>query len=265
MTRNRVENEYNHMDNRPPMVIKLLTSYSQGNFRSRVPLKPTAHPDAWHTIMTCLNMVGEELEVHALKRKDHWAVLDLIGEPVIQITPAGQIAWMNRSATSAFCGEQACPAEQHLDDLVKSPNVSVFSLVHHQLQQGDRMTLPPLVIHQAGGQEVPMTLSAVRLSGTGGIGRGSQPIVLHASIIPGQVKTGSAGPTARMLELPHLTPKEHHVLLLLLEERGRLDIAEQLRMSPKTVDVIRHDLLLKFKAKTILGLYRNAQALGLVA
>jgi DNA-binding NarL/FixJ family response regulator len=65
-------------------------------------------------------------------------------------------------------------------------------------------------------------------------------------------------PRSRHSPLPHLTDREFEVFQLLGEARSNREIAEQLHLSPKTVETHRLSLLRKLKLKTSAELMRFA-------
>lgn len=61
-----------------------------------------------------------------------------------------------------------------------------------------------------------------------------------------------------------LSQREKEVLVLIAEELTNTEIAEQLELSPRTVDTYRRNLLEKLNVKNTAGLVREAMRLGMI-
>ncbi len=64
---------------------------------------------------------------------------------------------------------------------------------------------------------------------------------------------------------PELTEREVHILSLIARELTNSEIAEDLRISPKTVDGHRRNLLQKFEVRNSVGLIRAAMVRGYIS
>lgn len=111
------------------------------------------------------------------------------------------------------------------------------------------------ILKNTGKQELLDAISRIMGDGTY-----YSPEVINQLLSQTRKKTEATVP-----EKEELTPRELEILKLVCEEHTTADIAEQLFISPRTVDTHRKNILEKTKSKTIVGLIKYAYEQQLIS
>jgi len=146
---------------------------------------------------------------------------------------------------------------------VRMPGMDGLELLGRLADQ--RSVMPVIMI--TGHGDVPMAVRAMKLGAVDFIEKPFDPEVILASVRDA-LRAASARPSAGGNEevrrrLQQLTPREHDVLEHLVVGRSNKEVALQLGISPRTVEIHRARLMEKMQAENLAQLVRMAISLGI--
>lgn len=146
---------------------------------------------------------------------------------------------------------------------VRMPGMDGLELLGRLADQ--RSVMPVIMI--TGHGDVPMAVRAMKLGAVDFIEKPFDPEVILASVRDA-LRAASTGPSTGGNEevqrrLQQLTLREHDVLEHLVIGRSNKEVALQLGISPRTVEIHRARLMEKMQADNLAQLVRMAISLGI--
>lgn len=143
---------------------------------------------------------------------------------------------------------------------VRMPGMTGIELVHALKLRGSRLP----VIVMTGHSDVPLAVEAMKAGAVDFIQKPFADEHLVAALraalaLPGPAATPAAGAD----RLAHLSPRERDVLRGVADGKPNKQIAFELSISPRTVEIYRANLMAKTSARNIPELMRIALAAGL--
>ncbi len=166
------------------------------------------------------------------------------------------------ASAEAFLKRDGIDADACLLADVRMPGMDGLELLGRLADQ--RRVLPVIMI--TGHGDVPMAVRAMKLGAVDFIEKPFDPEVILASVREA-LRAASARPSGADEEvqrrLQQLTPRERDVLEHLVVGRSNKEVALQLGISPRTVEIHRARLMEKMQAENLAQLVRMAIAVGI--
>lgn len=140
----------------------------------------------------------------------------------------------------------------------KYPDVKVLVLSMH----ADKEMISEILLAEAEGYILKNTgknelKKAIECIAEGGTHYSQEVLTILMNKISKQEKADR--------EINNLTERELEIVKLIVQEYSTADIADQLHISPRTVDTHRKNIMQKTSSKTIIGLMKYAFRNGLIA
>lgn len=146
---------------------------------------------------------------------------------------------------------------------VRMPGMDGLELLGRLADQ--RSVMPVIMI--TGHGDVPMAVRAMKLGAVDFIEKPFDPEVILASVREAlraaSTRPSTGGDEDVQRRLQQLTPREHDVLEHLVVGRSNKEVALQLGISPRTVEIHRARLMEKMQADNLAQLVRMAISLGI--
>jgi two-component system, LuxR family, response regulator FixJ len=169
------------------------------------------------------------------------------------------------ASAAAFLNTLPAPGLSCIISDVRMPGLSGIDLLRRLKELGVRM--PVIVV--TGHGDVPLAVEAMKFGAVDFLEKPFDDEVLLASVRSAlQLQAGQVGQQAERAEiekrLAALSPRERDVLDGLVAGRANKQIAFDLGISPRTVEIYRANLMAKMKAESLSELVRMALIVGIL-
>lgn len=169
------------MDKRLNEISFQLSEYSLGKFEKRLAMSPRR--DEIDAIISCINMLGEELEAITISRNYFTNIFHSVSDMIFILNQKGEIKDANKSAEEKLKYKPGSLIGKRIYDLLKG-NLSYFINIKKQLKENDPLFINESIIRAKTGAVIPVRISASYFKG-----EKNQFIIFTASDITYQIKT----------------------------------------------------------------------------